>query len=165
MSKIKNTNGHWQDWGSAPTNSTSNLVDMYDLLSRPSTDRLCQFCNSRKIDDEVHFLINCEFHGGNRNSLLADISHLCCLDWNSSPQNKFECIMKSKNKSVLAAVAKFVYNGFKKNGAMGSTWLLCSTHCGHQHFNRLLANNYFICITCRLFIDLMTTMVVYLTLF
>ena len=33
--------------------------------------------------------------------------------------------MKSENKSVLAAVAKFVYNGFK-NGAMGSTWLLCS---------------------------------------
>ena len=82
----------------------------------PPTDRLCQFCNSREIDDEVHFLITCEFHGENRNSLLADISHLCCLDWNSSPQNKFECIMKSKNKSVLAAVAKFVYNGFKKRG-------------------------------------------------
>ena len=82
----------------------------------PPTDRLCQFCNSREIDDEVHFLINCEFHGEKRNSMLVDINHLCCLDWNSSPQNKFECIMKSKNKSVLAAIAKFVYNGFKRRG-------------------------------------------------
>ena len=32
-------------------------------------------------------------------------------------KNKLECIiMKSKNKSVLAAVAKFVYKGFKKRG-------------------------------------------------
>ena len=118
----------------------------------PPTYRLCQFCNSREIDDEVHFLINCEFHGENRNSLLADISHLCCLDRKLSPENKFKCIMKSKNKSVLAAVAKFVYNVFKKRG-YGSTWLLCSTHYGHQHFNRLLANNYFIYTICRLFID------------
>ena len=28
----------------------------------PVEQRLCFFCNSRNLDDELHFIINCEFH-------------------------------------------------------------------------------------------------------
>ena len=82
--------------------------------SIPRDERVCQFCDAREIDDEIHFLFQCKFHKEERISLLDEIKPLCPINEAPTITNMFQCIMKSKNQYVLMALAKFVHNGFQK---------------------------------------------------
>ena len=80
----------------------------------PRDERVCQFCDGREIDDEIHFLLQCKFHKEERISLFDEIKPLCPINEASTITKMFQCIMKSKNQYVLMALAKFVHNEFQK---------------------------------------------------
>ena len=80
----------------------------------PRDERVCQFCNAREVDDEIHFPLKCKFHKEERISLLDEIKPLCPINEASKITNIFQCIMKSKKQCVLMALAKFIHNRFQK---------------------------------------------------
>ena len=80
----------------------------------PRNERLCNFCSLDQVDDEKHFLMACKFHSAERQSLLEVIIPILKLDRESDTTELFLSIMGSKEKTVLQALAKFVYGGFQK---------------------------------------------------
>ena len=38
-------------------------------------DRFCKFCNSEKVEDEVHFLFECPFFNNRRTRHISSLSH------------------------------------------------------------------------------------------
>ena len=56
----------------------------------------------------------CKFHSAERQSLLEVIIPILKLDRESDTTELFLSIMGSKEKTVLQALAKFVYGGFQK---------------------------------------------------
>ena len=80
----------------------------------PRNERLCNFCSLDQVDDEKHFLMACKFHSAERQSLLEVIIPILKLDRESHTTELFLSIMGSKEKTVLQALAKFVYGGFQK---------------------------------------------------
>ena len=84
-----------------------------DLIT-PRNERFCNFCSLDQVDDENHFLMACKFHSAERQSLLEVIIPILKLDRESDTTELFLSIMGSKEKTVLQALAKFVYGGFQK---------------------------------------------------
>ena len=80
----------------------------------PRNERLFNFCSLDQVDDVKHFLMACKFHSAERQSLLEVIIPMIKLDRESDTAELFLSIMGSKKKTVLQALAKFVYGRFQK---------------------------------------------------
>ena len=77
--------------------------------------RLCLYCDSLELDDEIHFLLRCNFHSEARYSFIRKIAEHLPVQLETVPHTElFIDIMTSKNTDVLNAVAKFVYLEFKR---------------------------------------------------
>lgn len=79
----------------------------------PRQDRICIFCNSGEIDDEMHFLLRCEFHSESRRLLASELSPYIDYPSEIPLAATFQNIIGSKNQTVLTAVGKYIYNEFK----------------------------------------------------
>ena len=92
----------------------------------PEERRLCIFCNSRKLDDEVHFLIHCEFLTNARKTFFStvykNIVDFECLN----DKDKFRSILISTNEAVIFALGKFIHDGFRSRDVFQSNihWIL-----------------------------------------
>lgn len=78
----------------------------------PLIDRKCIFCKNGDIDDEVHFLINCNFHDMERKLLYENIG----LSNSDKPDDlsNFIYVLSLKDKSSLNALGKFITDSFSK---------------------------------------------------
>lgn len=80
----------------------------------PRENRLCKFCSSSHIDDEIHLITNCEFHQTERYTLytiLKDyVPNLDQLD----NKNAFITIMTNSYPEVILALGKYIYQSFLK---------------------------------------------------
>ena len=90
----------------------------------PRANRLCNFCNSKEVDDEIYFLTKCEFHSETRYHMFDEIQRHQHINHNLSPENLYQCVMTSKSEKVLAAIAKFTYFGFKRRDNFTEGWYL-----------------------------------------
>ena len=90
----------------------------------PRANRLCNFCNSKEFDDEIHFLTKCEFHSEARYHMFDEIQRHQHVSQNLSPENLYQCVMTSKSDKVLVAIAKFTYFGFKRRDNFTEGWYL-----------------------------------------
>ena len=88
----------------------------------PRANRLCNFCNSKEVDDEIHFLTKYEFHIETRYHLFDEIQRHQHISHNLSPENLYQCVMTSKSDKVLATIAKFTYFGFKRRDNLTEGW-------------------------------------------
>ena len=88
----------------------------------PRANRLCNFCNSKEVDDEIHFLTKCELHSEARYHLFDEIQRHQHISHNLSPENLYQCVMTSKSDKVLAAIAKFTYFGLKRRDNLTEGW-------------------------------------------
>ena len=52
----------------------------------PRANRLCNFCNSKEVDDEIHFLTKCEFHSEARYHMFDEIQRHQHVSQNLSPE-------------------------------------------------------------------------------
>lgn len=73
----------------------------------PRERRLCIYCNSEEIEDEVHFLLFCSFYDELRRPLIPLISEL-------NTHDAFVFLLHSTAPNITRSVAKFIYLAFNK---------------------------------------------------
>ena len=79
----------------------------------PRNERLCNFCSLDQVEDEKHFLMACNFHSTERQSLLEVIIPILKLDRESDTTELFLLIMGSRETTVLQALANSSMVDFK----------------------------------------------------
>lgn len=77
----------------------------------PKEERLCNFCNMRKIEDEFHFLLVCPLYTELRRKYFKN--YFC----NWPTLNKFDQLMLSSSKKTLGNLGKFIYFAFRKRNS------------------------------------------------
>jgi hypothetical protein len=75
--------------------------------SIPRERRLCVYCDSDLIEDEVHFLLFCSYYDELRRPLIP---YICDLNTNDA----FAFLLNSTVPTIIRLVAKFIYQAFLK---------------------------------------------------
>lgn len=81
----------------------------------PRDKRLCKFCNSNEIDDEYHFLLNCNKNKLPRDQLFLLINQLNPHFIQDQPLQKLKQIL-NPNFELLSAVGNFLKQGIDLRG-------------------------------------------------
>ena len=82
----------------------------------PTSLRTCRFCKDCKVDDELHMLLNCDFHSKERIVLMNEINKICDLPTSAklnSTDELFVFILQQCYSSTISHLGAFLYNGFK----------------------------------------------------
>ena len=86
----------------------------YTKPKTPANERLCLYCPSQSVEDESHFLLNCNLYSQERSELLDTIKLFVHNFDDLSELEQFSAIMCSSEPLVIKNLGKFVYNGLKK---------------------------------------------------
>jgi len=70
----------------------------------PREQRLCIYCDSDLLEDEIHFLLFCPFYDELRRPLIPHISE-------RNTHDAFVYLLNSTAPNIIRLVAKFVYQG------------------------------------------------------
>ena len=95
--------------------SSHNLAIETGRHSRPALPiekRTCKFCPDNPIDDEMHMLLQCSYHNGERCKLLSVVRRHIPVILNT--HILFEAIMSHTHPETLCALGRYLYVGFKK---------------------------------------------------
>ena len=71
--------------------------------------RVCEECNSNKIEDEVHFLTSCNAFTSQRNTLYEKVKMANANFIGMSNINKFVWLMSNEDEEIIKALADFVF--------------------------------------------------------
>lgn len=80
----------------------------YNRPPTPVSDRTCSHCPGAQVEDELHFLTECDRYITKRNELYKKISDKCHLFSTLSNQNKL-VYMLSAGYDVAVLVAEFIF--------------------------------------------------------
>ena len=78
----------------------------------PLCERLCRICNM--VEDEAHFLIDCEMYQETRSVFFSKVSALDPMFSSLDRGAKFTYLMKSHSPRILVLLGKFVYSSFQE---------------------------------------------------
>ena len=83
----------------------------------PASERICEFCTSGEVDDEIHLLLKCKYHDDERNKLLNILpQHITGDSVNTKKQ--FYILMSSSDTDIVYNLANFIHKCFiKRNEA------------------------------------------------
>ena len=88
----------------------------------PIENRLCSFCDSNSVDDEMHMLLKCKFHETERENLMSCVRQpLQHPIFELNDQELFCKIMTSKDPEVLYALGKYLHTGFTRRKTLSTT--------------------------------------------
>ena len=76
----------------------------------PLEKRICSYCNTNSIEDELHFIIYCPFYDEERKFLMNIISSKICIDH----KDTFVNIMCNNDVTVLFSLGKYIQKCLKK---------------------------------------------------
>ena len=79
----------------------------------PIEERTCKFCPSGAIDDEIHLMLDCNFHSHERNIFLKSIEDITSIS-NFNKRDGFSTIMSSKSPTIQNALGKFIHGCFQR---------------------------------------------------
>ena len=79
----------------------------------PVEHRQGNFCNSCNLDDELHFLIKCEFHTNARKTFYLVLDKNISNFESLTDDDKFRAVLTSPNEDVIFYLGKFIHDGFK----------------------------------------------------
>ena len=85
----------------------------HEIPRVPPELRLCKYCESEAVEDELHFLINCDFHLRDRQILFSLLGEITDNFYSLTDIDKFKEILTSQRHAVILAVGKFIHDGFK----------------------------------------------------
>ena len=90
--------------------------------------RLCQYCKSGKVDDELHFLVHCDFHSKTRKLFFSQLCEIITDFHRLNDVDKFREILMSTNEDVIVSLGKFIYDGFKSRDqiCINTSWNECN---------------------------------------
>ena len=96
--------------------SSHNLGIETGRHCRPSKlpeNRICAFCPSGQVDDEIHFLIHCKAHDDLRTTILPDLKPPLPDAVDRPDSIVFTEIMCSTDPVILKQLGKFIFLAFK----------------------------------------------------
>ena len=74
----------------------------------PIDERVCLYCKTGAIDNEIHFLTACEFHNVERKELLPHLSTFACN------KEAFISTMTSKDSSLISNIGRYLHRAFQR---------------------------------------------------
>ena len=75
-------------------------------------ERLCLICGKNDIEDEYHFVLNCDEYSTIRDSYIKE-------KWRKNPSVfKLTCLLKSKDTDELVKLAKYVKFALEKRNTI-----------------------------------------------
>ena len=74
----------------------------------PPSNRICKFCTSGQIGDEVHFLMNCDIFNVKRECFLGKMNSIVAGFKNMSADNKIKTILCPKSSAAVKTINKFI---------------------------------------------------------
>ena len=77
-------------------------------------ERICNFCNNNEVEDEIHFLVKCDYYLHERNELFERFTGKHKNFQSLSDEEKFMCIISSCDKDLVRVTGHFVTACFKK---------------------------------------------------
>lgn len=82
----------------------------------PVVQRLCQFCDRNEIEDEFHFIMQCDRYKDERGLLFDKLKTVSSFENIATSREKFNFIMSGNNgdSEVLNIVSTFIYDAYKK---------------------------------------------------
>ena len=81
----------------------------------PLQQRICYFCNSHSVEDELHLILDCTFYDEFRSTLFTKLEAIC--DFNQlSDIEKFKLIMSANNGDIdfCLPIGTFLISCFEK---------------------------------------------------
>ena len=80
----------------------------------PVDDRICLYCSSQSIEDELHFILECDLYTSERSKLLQ-----ICYDnipgfIDVTKEDKFINIMSTNETAMVKQLGKYLHDCFKK---------------------------------------------------
>ena len=97
--------------------SSHNLEIERGRHTRPKTpvaSRICRRCQTNQVDNEIHFLMQCNLLELDRKDLLSEAEKYITNFNTLSETEQFTCIMRSENHTIINALAKYTYACFEK---------------------------------------------------
>ena len=85
-------------------------------LKIPASERLCQHCELKEIEDEFHFIMNCQKYHELRNHLFQKLNNISVFEQIQDDMDKFIFIMSGNNgdSEIVNLVAQFTWDAFSK---------------------------------------------------
>ena len=71
-------------------------------------ERKCYFCKE-KIEDEIHFLVNCPMYTAQRKILEMVCNKVCIHFEGYSEEQKFIFLMSNEDEKVIKALGKYIF--------------------------------------------------------
>lgn len=84
----------------------------YTIPYTQKENRLCRYCKD-KIEDEYHFMMDCDLYNNDRLSLFNKLYGICPLLQQLQEKDKF-IYMLSSSGNVIRLVAEFIHNNLEK---------------------------------------------------
>ena len=93
------------------TSSHSLMIETGRYENTPREQRICQFCNMGKIEDEYHFLLVCPNYPDLRRKFFKP--YFC--HWPTLM--KFDTLLSKDSKISVTNLSKFIYFAFKRRNS------------------------------------------------
>ncbi len=77
----------------------------------PVEDRLCKVCNTNSVEDELHFLLNCNSYDELRDEFTKGVTSVFPGYMGLADEEKFIWALSSKHTTVMLMLSKFVSQG------------------------------------------------------
>ena len=77
------------------------------------SDRKCKICSQDFIEDEIHFIFECQRYKSERKILFSYIDGICPNFRYLSNENKLVWLMTNENVNVINVFAEYIYSLFQ----------------------------------------------------
>ena len=80
----------------------------------PVANRVCRRCQTTQVDDEIHFLMQCNMFELDRKALFSEAEKYITNFNTQCETEQFKSIMGSENHAIFNALAKYTHVCFEK---------------------------------------------------
>ena len=103
------------------SNTLPIAIELGRYRSIPREDRLCVYCDTSSVEDDIHILFHCSCYLDLRLSFLNKINNMCPDLLELNPREKLICLLNSENHLILTVLANYLFSIIKKRRLFSHT--------------------------------------------
>ena len=88
-------------------------TDRYHLPKIPENLRICQLCSSNKVENEIHFLFECNLNKNLRQHFFQDVEAKCSKFVDLTKSKKVIFLLNNIDPYVSKKLGYYVYEAFQ----------------------------------------------------